>query len=76
MPTPEDIRKDAELVVDVCMSVEDDDVVTIICDNDHRQQADALASVALDRGAWPVIMDNEAPTPTFRWSRLATCMRR
>src|ERR671918_1020949 len=60
MPTPEEIRKDAELVVDVCMSVEDDDVVTIICDNEHREQADALASVALDRGAWPVIMDNEA----------------
>jgi leucyl aminopeptidase (aminopeptidase T) len=60
MPTPEEIRKDAELVVDVCMSVEADDVVTVICDNEHREQADALASVALDRGAWPVIMDNEA----------------
>ena len=60
MPTPDEIRKDAELVVDVCMTVEEDDVVTIICDNEHRRQADALASVALDRGAWPVIMDNEA----------------
>lgn len=60
MPTPEEIRKDAELVVDVCMSVEADDVVTIICDNDHRTEADALASVALDRDAWPVVMDNEA----------------
>ena len=60
MPTPEEIRNDAELVVDVCMSVEADDVVTIICDNEHRVEADALAAVALDRGAWPVIMDNEA----------------
>src|ERR687892_466078 len=60
MPTAEEIRKDAELVVDVCMSVEEDDVVTIICDNEHRTEADALASVALERKAWPVIMDNEA----------------
>ena len=55
MPTAEEVRKDAELVVDVCMSVEDDDVVTIICDNEHRGEADALAAVALDRCAWPVI---------------------
>ena len=27
------LTKDAALVVDVCMSVEADDVVTIICDN-------------------------------------------
>ena len=60
MPSPDEIRKDAELVVDVCMSVEGDDVVTLICDTEHRAEADALASVALDRGAWPVIMDNEA----------------
>ena len=33
--TPESIRKDAELVVDVCMSVDADDVVTIITDDDH-----------------------------------------
>lgn len=59
MPKPEEIRKDAELVVDVCMSVEADDVVTIICDDEHRPEADALASVAVDRGAWPVIMNNE-----------------
>jgi hypothetical protein len=39
MPTAEEIRKDAELVVDVCMSVEEDDVVTIICDNEHRTEA-------------------------------------
>jgi len=60
MPSPDEIRKDAELVVDVCMSIEENDVVTIICDNEHRTEADALAAVALDRGAWPVVMDNEA----------------
>lgn len=59
MPTPEEIRKDAELVIDVCMSVEKDDVVTIICDNDHRAEADMLAAVAVERGAWPVVMDNQ-----------------
>src|SRR6266568_625160 len=52
------LRKDAELVVDVCMSVEPDDVVTIICDDDHREQADAVARVCVERGAWPVIMNN------------------
>ena len=46
-------------MVDVCMSVEADDVVTIICDDEHRTEADALASIAVDRGAWPVIMNNE-----------------
>jgi len=54
------LRKDAELVVDVCMSVEPDDIVTIICDDDHREQADAVARVCVERGAWPVIMNNEA----------------
>jgi leucyl aminopeptidase (aminopeptidase T) len=54
------LRGDAELVVDVCMSVEHDDVVTIICDDEHRDQADAVAEVCVARGAWPVIMNNEA----------------
>jgi aminopeptidase len=60
VPTAEEIRDDAELVIDVCMSVDEGDVVTIICDNEHRLEADALAEVALERGAWPVVMDNEA----------------
>jgi aminopeptidase len=55
----ESIRKDAELVVDVCMSVEADDVVTIITDDDHADQAKVVADVCVDRGAWPVIMNNE-----------------
>ena len=51
MPTPEEIRKDAELVIDVCMSVEKDDVLTIICDNEHRGEADMLDAVAADPAA-------------------------
>lgn len=50
---------DAALVIDVCMSVEKDDVVTIICDDAHRAEADALARVAVERGAFPVIANNE-----------------
>ena len=59
MSTSEEVRKDAELVVDVCMSVEQDDVVTIICDDEHDEQAHVVAEVCVDRGAWPVIMNNE-----------------
>ncbi len=57
--TAESIREDAELVVDVCMSVESDDVVTIITDDDHIDQARVVADVCVDRGAWPVVMNNE-----------------
>lgn len=51
--------KDAALVVDTCMSVEKDDVVTIITDDEHQEQADAIAQIVVERGAWPVIMNNE-----------------
>ena len=57
--TPKELRGDAELVVDVCMSVEKEDVVTIICDDAHRPQADAVARVAVERGAFPVIANNQ-----------------
>jgi leucyl aminopeptidase (aminopeptidase T) len=53
------LLEDAALVVDVCMSVENDDIVTIICDDEHREQAEAVAEVCLERGAWPVVMNNE-----------------
>jgi leucyl aminopeptidase (aminopeptidase T) len=53
------LEKDAALVVDVCMSVEPDDVVTVICDVEHETQAQALAEVILERGGWPVVMNNE-----------------
>src|SRR5262245_32928457 len=55
------LMKDAALVVDVCMSVEADDVVTIICDDEHRDQADAVAQVVVERGGWPVVMNNGQP---------------
>ena len=53
------LLKDAALVVDVCMSVEEGDVVTIICDDEHEGQAEALAQVVVERGGWPVVMNNE-----------------
>jgi leucyl aminopeptidase (aminopeptidase T) len=56
----EKLRRDAELIVDVCMSVGSGDVVTVITDDEHLQEANQLAAVALDRGAFPVIMNNEA----------------
>jgi aminopeptidase len=59
MPDALEMRKDAELVVDVCMSVEADDVVTIITDDEHADQASLVAEVCVDRGAWPVVMNNE-----------------
>src|ERR1700730_5023307 len=59
MPDAEAIRRDAELVVDVCMSVEADDVVTIITDDEHADLAHVVAEVCVDRGAWPVIANNE-----------------
>src|SRR5262245_31743499 len=55
-----DLLKDAALIVDVCMSVEADDVVTIICDDEHAEQASAVAEIVLERGGWPVVMNNEA----------------
>src|SRR5213592_5326051 len=55
----DDLLKDAALVVDVCMSVEDSDVVTIICDDEHAEEAAAVAQVVVERGGWPVVMNNE-----------------
>lgn len=53
------LQRDAELVVDTCMSVGEDDVVTIIADDAHLDQAQAIAQVAVERGAFPVIANNE-----------------
>src|SRR5215218_1920825 len=57
--TTDKLLEDAALVVDVCMSVEEDDVVTIICDDEREDEARAVAEVVVERGAWPVIMNNE-----------------
>ncbi len=54
-----ELRRDSELIIDTCMSVEKDDVVTIITDDAHRVQAEALALIALERGGFPVIANNE-----------------
>ena len=59
MPDAASIRKDAELVVDVCMTVEKDDIVTIITDDAHSHEAHAVAEVCMEREAWPVVMNNE-----------------
>lgn len=53
------LRRDAELIVDVCLSVAKDDVVTVITDDAHLREAHALAAMALERGGFPVIMNNE-----------------
>lgn len=60
MADPAAIKKDAELVVDVCMSVEADDVVTIITDDENEHLARVVNEVCLERGAWPVVINNEA----------------
>ena len=54
------LLEDAALIVDVCFSVEEGDVVTIICDDERADEARAVAEVCVERGAWPVIMNNEA----------------
>jgi leucyl aminopeptidase (aminopeptidase T) len=53
------LRRDAELVAGVCMSVAPGDVVTIITDDAHRNEANALAQVVVERGGFPVIANNE-----------------
>lgn len=50
------LRSEAELIIDTCFSVEEDDVVTIIHDDSRVEEARALAEVAVDRGAWPVLI--------------------
>ena len=54
------LGRDADLIVGTCMSVEQGDVVTIITDDAHAREADALAAGVLARGGFPVIMNNEA----------------
>ena len=57
--TEEDMRKSAELIVDTCFAVEKDDVVTIITDNRRSEEAEMVATVVSERGAWPVVMNND-----------------
>jgi leucyl aminopeptidase (aminopeptidase T) len=59
MPSEDGLRTEAELIIDTCFSVEKDDAVTIIHDDSRVDEARMLAEVAVDRGAWPVLMNNE-----------------
>jgi aminopeptidase len=54
-----DLKKDAALIVDVCFAIEEGDVVTIICDSEREDEARAVADVVVERGGWPVIVNNE-----------------
>jgi leucyl aminopeptidase (aminopeptidase T) len=49
--------KGARLVVETCFAVKAGDAVLIICDEDHRREAEAVAGVAVSLGAYPVIAD-------------------
>ena len=49
------LRRDAELVAAVCMSVAPEDIVTIVTDDAHLDEAQALAQVVVERGGYPVI---------------------
>lgn len=57
--TEEQMRASAELVVDTCFEVQEGDVVTIICDKRRKDEAEMVATVASERGAFPVVMDND-----------------
>ena len=59
MVANDNLLKDAALIVDVCFSVEEGDVVTIICDDNREEEAKAVAEVVVERGGWPVVMNNE-----------------
>lgn len=49
--------KGARLVVETCFAVKAGDAVLIICDEDHRREAEAMAGVAVSLGAYPVVAD-------------------
>jgi leucyl aminopeptidase (aminopeptidase T) len=58
--TEAQMRKSAELVVDVCFAVKEGDVVTIITDNRRKEEADMVATVVSERGGWPIVANNES----------------
>jgi len=59
MGTDARVREHAELIVNTCFTIEQGDVVTIITDDQHAHLARVVAAVASEKGAWPVIMNNE-----------------
>jgi len=60
MGTESRMRQHAELIVDTCFTVARGDVVTIITDDQHAHMARVVADVAAERGASPVVMNNES----------------
>jgi leucyl aminopeptidase (aminopeptidase T) len=52
------MRKSAELIVDVCFEVKEGDVVTIITDDRRKGEAELLATVVSERGGWPIVANN------------------
>lgn len=57
--TESQMRASAELIVDTCFQVQAGEVVTIIADKRRKEEAEMVATVAAERGAWPVVMDND-----------------
>lgn len=57
--TEAQMRASAELIVDTCFEVQEGEVITIITDSRRKEEAEMVATVAAERGAWPVVMDNE-----------------
>lgn len=49
--------KGARLVVETCFAIKEGDAVLVICDEDHRREAEAVAGVAVSIGAYPVVAD-------------------
>ena len=76
MVANDNLLKDAALIVDVCFSVEEGDVVTIVCDDERGDEARAVAEVCVERGAWPVIVNNEQQVRRGRRRPLHLPLRR
>ena len=57
--TEEQMRKSAELVVNVCFGVKEGDTVTIITDGRRKDEADMVATVVSERGGWPIVVNND-----------------
>ncbi len=57
MKSYQTLIKGARLVVERCFDVQEGDSVLVICDEDHRREAEAIAGVAVSLGAYPVVAD-------------------
>ena len=57
MKSYQTLIKGARLVVERCFDVQEGDSVLVICDEDHRREAEAIAGVAVSLGAYPIVAD-------------------